>query len=104
MRHLRQSCFGFRVGATALEDQRVSGRGSPGINYLFFELEQPTSAETEAIQYKRIKQVHDDIRRKSHLPPLTTKDLSHYYMVYLLERGTKEAVKEYMTLDREVNG
>lgn len=74
------------------------------INYLFFELEQPTSVETEATQYKRIKQVHEDVRRKSHLPPLTIKDLSHYYMVYLQERGGKDAIKEYMTLDREING
>lgn len=74
------------------------------IGYLFFELEQPTSAETEPTKYKLIKQVFDDIRRKSHLPPLTVKDLSHYYMVYLLERGTKEAAKEYMQLDREING
>ena len=74
------------------------------INYLMFELEQPTSAETESTQYQRIKQVHEDIRRKSHLPPLTIKDLTHYYMVYLLERGTKDAAKEYLTLDREVNG
>ena len=74
------------------------------INYLLFELEQPTSADIEAVQYKRIKQVHEDIRRKSHLPPLTIKDLSHYYLVYLLERGTKDAAKEYMILDREING
>ena len=74
------------------------------ISFLQFELEQPTSAETEEAQYARIKQVHDDIRKKSHLPPLTMKDLSHYYLVYLLERGTKEAAKEYMTVDREVNG
>lgn len=74
------------------------------INYLEFELQQPTIAETEQVQYTRIKQVMDDIRLKSHLPPLTIKDLTHYYMVYLLERGTKEAAREYMTLDREVNG
>ena len=74
------------------------------INYLLFELEQPTSAETESTQYQRIKLVHDDIRRKSHLSPLIIKDLSHYYMVYLLERGTKDAAKEYLALDREVNG
>lgn len=74
------------------------------ISYLFFELEQPTSAESESTQYKRIKQVHEDIRKKSQLPPLTTKDLSHYYMVYLQERGGKDAIKEYMSLDREVNG
>ncbi|KAI9796037.1 MAG: hypothetical protein M1833_006545 [Piccolia ochrophora] len=74
------------------------------INYLLFELEQPTSAETEQVQAVRIRQVHESIRRKSHLPPLTIKDLSHYYMVYLLERGSKEAAKEYMILDREANG
>ena len=74
------------------------------ISYLQFEIDQPTSAETESVQYARIKQVHDDIRKKSHLPPLTMKDLSHYYLVYLLERGTKEAAKEYLEVDREVNG
>lgn len=74
------------------------------INYLEFELQQPTSAETEQIQYQRIKQVHDDIRAKSRLPPSTVKDLSHYYLVYLQERGGKDAIKEYVQLDREING
>lgn len=73
-------------------------------SYLKFELEQPTNAETEPTQYKRIKQVYDDVRKKSNLAPPTVKDLSHEYMAYLLERGTKEAAKEYMTVDREVNG
>ncbi|KAL9608297.1 MAG: hypothetical protein Q9167_006867 [Letrouitia subvulpina] len=72
--------------------------------YLLFELEQPTSAETEHVQYKRIKQVYDDIRRKSQLLSPTIKDLSHHYMAYLLERGTKSAAKEYMVLDREIHG
>jgi pre-mRNA-processing factor 39 len=74
------------------------------ISYLLFELEQPTSAETESVQYERIKQVYHDIRTKSHLPPGTIKDLAHYYMVYLLERGTKDSAKEYLKVDREVNG
>lgn len=74
------------------------------INYLMFELEQPTSSETEHQNYVRIKQVVEDIRKKSHLPPLTIKDLVHIYMVYLQERGGKDAAKEYMELDREVNG
>ena len=74
------------------------------INYLQFELEQPTSAETENVQYERIKKVHDSIRKESRLPPDLIKELSCYYLVYLLERGTKEAAKEYMTIDREVNG
>ena len=74
------------------------------INYLQFELEQPTSAETESVQYARIKQVFDDIRHTSHLPPLTMRDLSHYYMIYLLERGSKDSIKEYLALDREIHG
>lgn len=74
-------------------------------NYLMFELEQPTSAETEPTQYKRIKQVHEDIRKESNkLSQQAKKELSHYYMVYLLERGTRQAAKEYMIVDREVNG
>lgn len=100
------------------------------INYLQFELDQPTSAATEKQQYERISKVVDDIRKKSHLPPLTVKDLTHQYMVYLLERGipfpptpaaspsaaaapgtapsTKpdptSVAKEYLHLDKEVNG
>ncbi len=73
-------------------------------NYLAFELEQPTSAETEHVQRERIRLVHDDIRNKSHLQPQVMKELSRLYMVYLLERGTKDSAKEYMALDKEVNG
>ncbi|EEH18145.1 hypothetical protein PABG_00708 [Paracoccidioides brasiliensis Pb03] len=73
-------------------------------SYLMFELEQPTSAETEDVQYQRIKQVIGDIRTKSSLPLAVARELVQVYMVYLLERGSNEAAKEYMTLDREVNG
>ncbi|KAI5811468.1 hypothetical protein DFH27DRAFT_475584 [Peziza echinospora] len=74
------------------------------INYLQFEIEQPTSSETESAQYEKIHGVIEDIRKKSHLPPATIKDLIHFYMVYLLERGGKDAAKEYLVLDREING
>lgn len=73
-------------------------------SYLMFELEQPTSAATENEQYPRIKQVIDDIRTKSTIPAEVVKELVQTYMVYLLERGSKDAAKEYMTLDREVHG
>lgn len=73
-------------------------------SYLTFELEQPTSAATESVQYERIRQVIDDIRSKSTLSADVIKELMQIYMVYLLERGTKDAAKEYMTLDREVHG
>ena len=73
-------------------------------SYLKFELDQPTSSETESAHYQEIKQVADDIRTKSKLPPAAIQDLLSLYMIYLLERGTKEAAREYMTLDREING
>lgn len=73
-------------------------------SYLMFELEQPTSAATESVQYERIKQVIEDIRSKSALPTETVKELAQIYMAYLLERGITDAAKEYMTLDREVHG
>lgn len=73
-------------------------------SYLMFELEQPTSAATESVQYERIKQVIEDIRSKSALPTETVKELAQIYMAYLLERGTTDAAKEYMTLDREIHG
>ncbi|CAG8355065.1 unnamed protein product, partial [Penicillium salamii] len=73
-------------------------------SYLVFEIEQPTSAATESVQYDRIKQVISDIRSKSALQVDAVKELVQIYMVYLLERGTTDTAKEYMTLDREVHG
>lgn len=73
-------------------------------SYLNFELEQPTSSEKEHLQYQRIKQIAEDIKRKSQLPVQVIKDLEQVYMAYLLERGTRDVAKEYMNLDREING
>lgn len=75
-------------------------------SYLMFEIEQPTSAETETVQYERIKQVISDVKSKSTLVPEVIKELVQIYMAYLLERGpnAKETAKEYMTLDREIHG
>ncbi|KAJ5701751.1 mRNA splicing protein (Prp39) [Penicillium malachiteum] len=73
-------------------------------SYLMFEIEQPTSSETESVQYERIKKVVSDLRSKSTLFPETVKELVQIYMAYLLERGTKDTAKEYMTLDREIHG
>ncbi|OQD70657.1 hypothetical protein PENDEC_c022G03073 [Penicillium decumbens] len=73
-------------------------------SYLIFEIEQPTSADTEPTQYDRIKQVISDVRSKNTLLPDVVKELVQIYMAYLLERGTKDAAKEYMTLDREIHG
>ncbi|KAI1914949.1 hypothetical protein LOZ53_003542 [Ophidiomyces ophidiicola] len=74
------------------------------MSYLAFELEQPTSAETEGAQYEKVKRVIEDARSKPGLSPQVAKELIQVYMVYLLERGSKDAAKEYMAFDREVNG
>ncbi|KAK6530011.1 hypothetical protein TWF694_003386 [Orbilia ellipsospora] len=74
------------------------------INWLQLEMDQPTTPETEAAQLLKIRHVHTDIRRRARLPVSTIKDLTHLYMKYLQERGGKEAMKEYLTLDKEVNG
>jgi len=73
-------------------------------SYLMFEIEQPTNAEIESTQYERIKKVISDVRSKSTLIPETVKELVQIYMAYLLERGAKNSVKEYMALDREIHG
>ena len=73
-------------------------------SYLMFELEQPTSAATESVQYERIKNVITDVRTKAPLPSDVVRELVQIYMAYLLERGTKDTAKEYMKLDREVHG
>ncbi|KAF3142420.1 hypothetical protein TWF703_000809 [Orbilia oligospora] len=74
------------------------------INWLQLEMELLTTPENEAAQHLKIRQVHTDIRRRARLPPSTIKDLTHLYMKYLQERGGKDSMKEYLTLDREVNG
>jgi pre-mRNA-processing factor 39 len=71
---------------------------------LLLEIDQPTSSETEQNHYEEIKRVVDEILTKSRLPEATLQELVSMYMRYLLERGTKEATKEYMSLDREING
>jgi pre-mRNA-processing factor 39 len=72
--------------------------------YFEFELAQPTSADKETEHFARIQQVYDDMVKKSRMALSTKKELSCYYLAYLQERGTKEAMKEFLTIDRELNG
>lgn len=73
-------------------------------SYLTFEIQQQTTIEAEAKQYTRIRVIHDDIRRKTRLPPDAIKELSQKYMTYLAQKGGKDIAKEYLDLDAEVNG
>ncbi|KAF2429908.1 pre-mRNA-processing factor 39 [Tothia fuscella] len=74
------------------------------VGWFMFELQQPTSAKSEKVQYERIKGVWENIFEKSSISPAVIKDVAHLYMEYLLQRGTKDAAKEYLKVDREING
>jgi pre-mRNA-processing factor 39 len=74
------------------------------MKYLEFEIAQPTAADKETEHYTRIKQVHDDMIKKSRMSLSTKKELSSYFLMYLQQRGTKEAMKEFLQVDRELNG
>jgi pre-mRNA-processing factor 39 len=72
------------------------------LKYLQFEVAQPSADQEEA--HERIKAVHELMRTKGHFSAEVSKELSQYYMDYLLNRGGKDAAEEYMQLDKEVNG
>lgn len=72
--------------------------------YFEFEIAQPTSAEMESEHYTRIKQIHDDMVKKSWMNLSTKKELTNIYFVYLQERGTQDAMKEFLQIDRELSG
>lgn len=74
------------------------------VSWLEFEMQQPTSDKEEPGRYQWIRKVFDGIRKQSRLLPDVIKELSAMYFVYLKERGGKDAMKEYMQLDQEING
>ena len=74
------------------------------VRYLEFELAQPTSLETEAEHYTRIKQIYNDMIQTSRMTFATKRDVSNLYLSYLQQRGTKDAMKEFLQIDKELNG
>jgi hypothetical protein len=72
--------------------------------WLEFELEQPTSVELEEQHGERVKNVVSDMRSKSRLAPGIKQQLGQVYLNYLQERGGKEAMKEFLLVDRELFG
>lgn len=71
-------------------------------SWLLFELEQPVAGSET--QNERIQQTWSDVRNTSRLDADAVKELSVYYMNYLMERGGSGAAKEYLALDRELHG
>jgi pre-mRNA-processing factor 39 len=73
------------------------------INYFKFELDQPLEIGNPELTHERITDVFKQITEHARLPPLTVRDLTEEYMVYLLEQRTG-SVDQYILLDRETNG
>lgn len=71
------------------------------VSYFFFELRQP---ETGGKQHQRIKKVFEDIAQRSQILPAAIQDIAAHYKAYLLESGTTGAAKEFLKVDREING
>ena len=71
-------------------------------SWLFFEMEQPTSAEQETQCYEHIKLVFDTIHTSTSVPRATFKELTAHYFTYLQERGGRDAMKEFVELDKEI--
>ena len=73
-------------------------------SYLRFEIDQPATPEEDKAHHDQVKRVLDDMLQRTKLSAPTIQELVTIYMEYLLERGSKDAAKEYMDLDREING
>ena len=69
-----------------------------------FELEQPCKPEAEAQLAERVKDVFNELRAKSRLSAAVKRELTQTYMGYLLQRGDKDAMTEFLAVDREMFG
>lgn len=72
--------------------------------WLELELQQPTSLESEDEHGERVKQIFTDLRNKSRLSAATKKELFEVYLSYLQHRGGKDAMKQFLIIDREIFG
>lgn len=72
--------------------------------WLQFELEQPTSAETEAQHHERLKRLVTDMLTKSGISVAAKKELGQQYLNYLQQRGGVEAMAEFLAVDRKLFG
>lgn len=70
--------------------------------YLQFEIALPSTDQNEA--HTRVKAVYDSMSTARGFSKEVLKELSHVYMAFLMDRGTKDAAEEYMQLDMKVYG
>ncbi|KAI1385046.1 pre-mRNA-processing factor 39 [Hypoxylon trugodes] len=72
--------------------------------WLDFELQQPTSLELESQHGERVKQIFQELTVKSRISSAAKKELFLTYLTYLQERGGTDAMKHFLTVDREIYG
>ncbi|KAL2757116.1 hypothetical protein ACRALDRAFT_1062720 [Sodiomyces alcalophilus JCM 7366] len=72
--------------------------------WLEFELQQPSTKETEEQHADRVKHIFDELQQKSRLSVATKKHLFQVYLEYLQQRGGKDAMKQFLLVDREIFG
>ncbi|CAH0019434.1 unnamed protein product [Clonostachys rhizophaga] len=65
-----------------------------------FELEQPGDEDQE----ERVAHVFEDLRNKSRLPTALKLEYTKQYLEFLVQRGSKDAMKTYLQVDREMFG
>jgi pre-mRNA-processing factor 39 len=72
--------------------------------WLEFEIEQPTSVEQEVHHGDLIRNVFVELRTKSRLSSAAVQELGQMYLAYLQQRGGKDAMKEFLTVDSQLFG
>ncbi|KAI0176187.1 pre-mRNA-processing factor 39 [Hypoxylon sp. FL1284] len=72
--------------------------------WLQFEVEQPTNVELESQNAKRIEHIFEELLDKSRISSAAKKELYLEYLAYLQERGGADAMKQFLTIDREIFG
>ncbi|KAK4181657.1 hypothetical protein QBC36DRAFT_317573 [Triangularia setosa] len=72
--------------------------------WLDFELQQPTNSEMESKHLELVKRVFTQMCNKSRLSLGIKQDLGRIYMNYLQNRGGKEAMKDFLSVDRQLFG
>lgn len=69
-----------------------------------FELEQPTDTTSEEAIAQRVKHVYDEFRNKSRLSDIVKRSLGKIYLGFLLHRGGKDSMREFLKVDCDVFG
>ncbi|KAH7132422.1 hypothetical protein B0J11DRAFT_600954 [Dendryphion nanum] len=84
----------FQRSASRLSDSQPLWK-----SWLQFEMNQAAATGRD-----QVKNVHNMMHAQSALSPAQKKELSQDYLAYLLECGGIDAARDYMLLDRDING